>query len=163
MRILAVDACRPGSCHDSFVWKMSDARMYYSEKYNEGARNFWLLGDSGYPLKPYLMTPYKNPDYGTARHTFNQRHSSARNIVERTIGVLKSRFRCLQTILPYVPSKVVTIVNVCCALHNICKHYDISLDEEAIVSMDDDNIQTAEEEDDSTSASIRDTIASSLN
>ena len=163
MRILAIDACRPGSCHDSFVWKMSDAKNYYAEMYREGARNFWLLGDSGYPLKPYLMTPYKSPGYGTAQHTFNQRHASARNIVERTIGVLKSRFRCLQTMLPYVPSKVVSIVNVCCALHNICKHFNVGFDEEVIVNMDNDDFEIVEEDEDfSTAAAVRDSIARSL-
>ena len=106
MRISAVDACSPGSCHDSFIWKMSDARRFFSAMHSEGFRNVWLLGDSGYPLESYLITPYKNPVFGTAQHTFNLSHASARNIVERSIGVLKSRLRCLQSVLSYVPSKV---------------------------------------------------------
>lgn len=162
MTILAVDACRPGSCHDSFVWQMSDAKKYYSEFYCEVRRNSWLLGDSGYPLKPYLMTPYKNPVYGTAQHTFNKRHCSARNIVERTIGVLKSRFRCLQTVLLYNPAKVVTIVNVCCALHNICKHFAIPFEEVFLENADDDDEQMENAEDNEIAVTTRDNIARSL-
>lgn len=172
MRILAVDACRPGSCHDSFVWKMSDARRYYAEMYNGGARHIRLLGDSGYGLTPYLMTPYKNPEYGSVQHTFNKRHASARNVVERTIGVVKSRFRCLQNFIPYTPAKVINIINVCCALHNICKHYNIAFHEEITANYDDDDDDNEEsaptepDDDDgnyrNVAITIRDNIAYSL-
>ncbi|XP_065356335.1 putative nuclease HARBI1 [Calliphora vicina] len=163
LRILAVDACRPGSCHDSFVWNMSDVKRYYLELYDEGNHNFRILGDSGYPLKPYLLTPYKNPSYGTVQYTFNLKHASARNVVERTIGVLKSRFRCLQNVLPYNPSKVVTIINVCCALHNICKHFGITTAEALITSVSDDDFEMEDDEYDNTAVNIRDRIAQSLN
>ena len=65
MRIRAVDACRPGSCHDSFIWGMSDAKKYFKQKYENRERNSWFLGDAGYALEPYLMTPYRNPQHGT--------------------------------------------------------------------------------------------------
>lgn len=165
MRILAIDACRPGSCHDSFVWKMSDAQRHYHEMYSRGARN-WLLGDSEYGLTPYLMTPYKNPQYGIVQYLYNQRHASARNIVERTIGVLKSRFRCLQSNLMYIPSKVVNIINVCCALHNICKHYGVTFEEELFAEIDDDESTETEEVGESlrnAALIIKDNITRSLN
>lgn len=132
MRILAVDGCRPGSCHDAFIWRMSNARAHYQAKYRNGARNGWLLGDSGYGIEPFLLTPYKNPAFGSKEHVFNKMHCSTRNIVERTIGNLKSRFRCLLgTTLYYTPAKVVKMVNVCSALHNICKHLNLEMDETA--------------------------------
>ena len=53
-----------------------------------------MIGDSGYPLEPWLMTPY--PDENAEREKrFNERHRSARNVIERCFGVLKSRFRCI--------------------------------------------------------------------
>ncbi|XP_050338636.1 putative nuclease HARBI1 [Bactrocera neohumeralis] len=125
MVIKAVDACRPGSSHDLLIWSMSRAHDYYQRCYDNGERGSWLLGDAGYALQPFLLTPFRNPLVGTAQHTFNQKHSSARNVVERTIGVLKSRFRCLARLLQYQPKKVVQITNVCCALHNVCKHYKV--------------------------------------
>ncbi|XP_017493548.1 PREDICTED: putative nuclease HARBI1 isoform X3 [Rhagoletis zephyria] len=103
MIIRAVDSRYPGASHDSFVWNVSNARQYFLQEYENGDRSSRLLGDSGY----------------------------ARNIIERTIGVLKSRFRCLQRTLHYQPKKVVKIVNVCCALHNICRQYNVEWNENA--------------------------------
>lgn len=166
MRILAVDASKPGSCHDSFVWKLSDIRADYAHKYQNGTRNLWLLGDSGYGLAPYLITPYKSPEYGSMQHKFNQRHSSARNVVERTIGVLKSRFRCLQTALHYKPIKVVTIINVCCALNNICKDFNVEIDEDIIPIEEEENesesVQENEDDYRNEAVTIRDNIARSI-
>lgn len=71
------------------------------------------------------MTPYRSPDEGSNHSNFNIVHAKTRNIIERTIGVLKNRFRCLLGArqLHYTPQKASKIVNVCAALHNICLHY----------------------------------------
>ncbi|VDI67347.1 Hypothetical predicted protein, partial [Mytilus galloprovincialis] len=58
-------------------------------------RHGWLLGDSGYPLRPWLLTPVINP---TTRQ--DQRYNTChmrRCAVERSFGVLKSRFLCIDT------------------------------------------------------------------
>lgn len=130
MKVRAVDACRPGSCHDSFIWNMSSARNHFLNNYSNGDQNSWLLGDSGYGLEPFLITPYKDVAAGTGEHVFNKKHASGRNIIERTIGVLKSRFRCLLGTLVYSPHKVIKIINVCCALHNICREFNIQWEED---------------------------------
>lgn len=54
----------------------------------------WLLGDSAYALKKYMMTPKSNPsDQG--EENYNAAHSRTRVVVERALGVCKSRFRYL--------------------------------------------------------------------
>lgn len=87
----------------------------------------FLTGDAGYPLEPWLMTPYRTPSDGSRESNYNIRHSKTRNIVERTIGVLKNRFRCLLGAreLHYSPLKASQIINVVCALHNICIYYRV--------------------------------------
>lgn len=46
-------------------------------------------------------------------------------------GILKQRFRCLlfSRQLHYSPDKVARIANVCCALHNICIHFNVPFKE----------------------------------
>ncbi|XP_017461358.1 PREDICTED: putative nuclease HARBI1 [Rhagoletis zephyria] len=90
------------------------------------------LGDSGYPLQPYLMTPFRNASAGSRESYFNKKHAKARNIIERTIGVLKCRFRCLSTErkLHYSPQKATKIINACCALQNICLYFKMTIPEE---------------------------------
>ncbi|KAM7299979.1 putative nuclease HARBI1 [Ixodes scapularis] len=79
--------------------------------------------DSGYPLEPWLITPVPgNHATSTACGRFNKAHSSIRSVVERCIGLLKNRFRCLQRhrALYYHPSTATAIISACAVLHNIC-------------------------------------------
>ncbi|KNC30056.1 hypothetical protein FF38_06221 [Lucilia cuprina] len=52
---------------------------------------------------------------------------SSMNVVERRIGVLKNRFRCLLGArqLHYSPNLAAKITAVCAASHNICIHFKI--------------------------------------
>ncbi|KAK1906710.1 putative nuclease HARBI1, partial [Dissostichus eleginoides] len=96
-------------------------------------RDGWLLGDSGYPLKRWLITPFHNPQSAEERQ-FNARHSQARAVVERTIGLLKGRWRCLDAIggkLSYKPDKVCQIVRACAVLHNLAQLNNVPLPPEA--------------------------------
>lgn len=124
-RIRFVDASYQGSNHDSHVWRLSAARNYFQHRHRNGDRNTKILGDAGYPSEPWLITPHRSPDVGSAESNFNTRHTSARNIIERTIGIVKNRFRCILAArqLHYAPLKSSKIINVCCALHNICLTY----------------------------------------
>ncbi|KAH7949367.1 hypothetical protein HPB49_008384 [Dermacentor silvarum] len=121
LRIMAIDPRMPGSCHDSFVWRHSALRR----RLTCGLLNDeeFLLGDSGYPLEPWLLAPVPgHPTRLTAEGRYNEAHAVVRNAAERCIGILKSRFRCLQSYrtLHYSPRKAATIVTACAALHNLC-------------------------------------------
>jgi hypothetical protein len=50
---------------------------------------------------------------------YNRRHIKTRNIVERTIGILKNRFGCLSNKLRYEPQLVGNIIVASCDLHNL--------------------------------------------
>ncbi|KAH7977772.1 hypothetical protein HPB49_003522 [Dermacentor silvarum] len=97
MRILAVDALRPWSHHDAYVWRTTWLRRSFQEGHIAKAGEH-LLGDSGYPLEPCLLTPVPgHPPAHIAQGRYNTAHTSMRSVVERCIGLLKSRFRCLQS------------------------------------------------------------------
>ncbi|XP_037500317.1 putative nuclease HARBI1 [Rhipicephalus sanguineus] len=56
MPIFAVDPLRPGSDHDSHIWGTTWVR----ERFEEGridTTGEYLLGDSAYPLEPWLLVP----------------------------------------------------------------------------------------------------------
>ncbi|KFM67610.1 putative nuclease HARBI1, partial [Stegodyphus mimosarum] len=59
MEILDVVARWPGSTHDSFMWKRSKLGELFVS--GQIPRQNFLLGDSGYPLEPWLLTPYSSP------------------------------------------------------------------------------------------------------
>lgn len=61
--ILDIVAKWPGATHDARILAESGLRHLF-----EGRRipaNCHLLGDSGYPCKPWLLTPYLRPDQGS--------------------------------------------------------------------------------------------------
>lgn len=89
-----------------------------------------LLGDSGYPLQPWLLTPLNDPAPNTPEADYNNAHKVTRSTVERCIGVLKYRFRCImgERKLRYAPEKVCSIVYPCGILHNMCIRAGIQLE-----------------------------------
>lgn len=73
------------------------------------------------------MTPIADAGVDTPEENYNKIHMSARNSVERTIGLLKGRFRCLlvHRVLHYDADFVAKIVIGCCVLHNMCNRAGI--------------------------------------
>ncbi|KAB0805700.1 hypothetical protein PPYR_02670 [Photinus pyralis] len=120
LKILALNARYPGSVHDAAIWGTSQIRQNLYNSYQAGHTSY-LLGDSGYPLEPWLMTPITAPDTD-AKRAYNIAHRSVRNVIERLNGVLKTRFRCLlkHRVLHYSPPVAAKIVNSCAVLHNMC-------------------------------------------
>ncbi|KAH7978151.1 hypothetical protein HPB49_004655 [Dermacentor silvarum] len=96
MRTLTMYPMRPGSDHDSFVWRTTWLHRRFQARpiANPGV---YLIGDSGYPLDPWLLTPVAgHPPMQTAEGKYNTAHATLRSVVERCIERLMSRFRCLQ-------------------------------------------------------------------
>ncbi|XP_022827716.1 putative nuclease HARBI1 [Spodoptera litura] len=135
LNILSVDASFGGATHDSFIWNQHSIRSHLITL-NDAGENVYFLGDSGYAQRTYMMTPIVDAAEGSPEELYNKMHCSARNVVERTIGVLKNRWRCLlgHRVLHYHPIKASKIINSCCVLHNICNqfrkndHYDFDIE-----------------------------------
>lgn len=141
LKILSLNVNFPGSSHDSFIWRNSQLRQFVHQQYfMNNFRGTWLIGDSGYPLEPFLMTPFQNAAPGTPEARYNAAFGLARNCIERCIGVLKSRFRCLlrERVARYDPRFVGKLMNVCSALHNMCIDFNLDLEDEIVI--DDENL-----------------------
>ena len=81
----------PGSCHDS--WVLAQSAVF--EEFERGEYGpYMILGDSGYPLKNWLMTPFNDRlPLNAHQLAFNASHKKERCLIERTIGVWKARWR----------------------------------------------------------------------
>ncbi|XP_050311001.1 putative nuclease HARBI1 isoform X2 [Anthonomus grandis grandis] len=127
LEILNVCARYPGSSHDSYIFNNSAAYQYIRQLYNNGYTSFSFLGDSGYALRPWMLTPIQNVLPGSPEENYNIRQKQARSIIERCNGVLKLRFRCLlkHRVLHYDPTTASKIINACTVLHNMCIIHNI--------------------------------------
>ena len=80
----------PGRVHDSRVLRNPDIWHQLGPSLPAG---YQLLGDGAYPLKTWLLTPYRDNGHLSAEKTcFNKKLSAKRQIIERAFGHLKGRF-----------------------------------------------------------------------
>nr|XP_054774032.1 putative nuclease HARBI1 [Lytechinus pictus] len=115
--ITSISARWPGSTHDSRICRTS----VIAQAFREGALNGLLLGDSGYGLQSWLMTPVPLPRTRGERR-YNQAHSCTRVVIEQVNGQLKSKFRCLiGGGLNMIPERASDVITACACLHNISK------------------------------------------
>ncbi|XP_056381956.1 putative nuclease HARBI1 isoform X1 [Hyla sarda] len=125
--ILDVVARFPGGTHDAFVLSSSGiGQLFQSDYFQDDI----LLGDNGYRLSPWLLTPYLAPRTD-AQQRFNTAHKRTRSMVEHVFGQIKSRFRCLDVTggaLLYNPVLVGKIVLSCAVLHNIALLHQIPIE-----------------------------------
>ncbi|CAI6376070.1 unnamed protein product [Macrosiphum euphorbiae] len=122
LKILNVCCKFPGSVHDSHIWRLSLVQELLQHLHSIGQTSYFMLGDSGYGLRPWLMTPIYEPQENSSEARCNKWFCKTRSIIERCNGVLKMRFRCLlkHRVLHYSPPKAASIINACVTLHNIC-------------------------------------------
>ena len=57
---------------------------------------FHFLGDSSYPLRPFLLPPFMGDGLTQPQEAFNRAHKTTQVIIERAFGELKARWRCLK-------------------------------------------------------------------
>ncbi|KAK3918410.1 Putative nuclease, partial [Frankliniella fusca] len=129
LNIMNVDARWPGSANDRFIWNASAARAVDEQAYWED--RCWLLVCCLFLLQVTLATLQHHGFMflslmlllGLQSFFYTRLHCQCRNVVERCIGVLKSRFRilgCDRAINFKNAAYAGNIVNACCVLHNFC-------------------------------------------
>uniref|UniRef100_A0A8C4X6H8 DDE Tnp4 domain-containing protein n=1 Tax=Erpetoichthys calabaricus TaxID=27687 RepID=A0A8C4X6H8_ERPCA len=113
----------PGSVHDARI--LRESALY--RKLQSNRPNGIILGDSAYPLLPWLMTPF--PVANTPEQAgFNSAHCKTRCAIERLNGVLKRRFAC-RNYLRVEPKVACNIILACIVLHNIATRRNVPLDD----------------------------------
>ena len=107
----------PGNAHDSFIFQ--DSLIYV--KLNDELRDLedgFLIGDSGYGCKPFIMTPYPHPST-QHQEAFNEALGKTRVKIEQSFGIFKRRFHLMHSEIRMDPVKVSQLIGACAVLHNI--------------------------------------------
>ena len=81
----------------------------------------YLVGDSAFPLKTYMLRPYPGKYLEDNKRIFNYRLSRARRVIENAFGILATKFRIFRRAIIAKPEKVTRITQAACALHNYLK------------------------------------------
>ncbi|XP_030444318.2 uncharacterized protein LOC115666804 [Syzygium oleosum] len=134
MKFTFVYAGWEGSANDCRV--LSAALETHRLQFPRPPPGKYYVVDSGYAAAPGFLTPFKGERYHindfrgrvrqatTARELFNHRHSSLRNVIERSFAVLKNRFFILRHMPSFSIQKQSCIVIACCAIHNYIRDQD---------------------------------------
>ncbi|KAL7587017.1 hypothetical protein Lser_V15G38437 [Lactuca serriola] len=80
----------------------------------------YIVGDSAFPLLPWLITPYQGRDLPETKSEFNKRHFATRLVAQRALARLKDMWKMIQGVM-WRPDKhrLPRVVLACCILHNI--------------------------------------------
>lgn len=103
----------PGSTHDQTIFNNSRLKVRM-----ENMENTLLIGDSGYGLTNYLITPLAAPAT-PPENLFNESHIRTRNCIERCFGVWKRRFPILSYGMRVCLERSQSIIIATAVLHNI--------------------------------------------
>lgn len=124
-----VNAKYAGSTNDAFIWNHSNVHTVMRNLHERGHKDYFLLGDSGYPLRTWIFTPLEG-DYApeTQEYMYNRLHKSTRVKIECCNGLFKARFRSLlkHRVLHYKPETACKIINACVVLHNMCIFHKVA-------------------------------------
>ncbi|CAL5067541.1 unnamed protein product [Urochloa decumbens] len=144
MKFLYVLPGWEGSASDSRVLRdamsRQDAFVVPNGKY--------YLVDAGYTNGPGFLAPFRSTRYHlkewvssqqqptTPKELYNLRHSRARNVVERTFGLVKKKWAILRTQNFFGIRDQIRIIIACCILHNYSRDRQHQMDDLLLQEVD---------------------------
>lgn len=130
-RFIDINVGWPGSVHDARVFaqssifkKISEGTLLPDQTTTVNGVNIplYLIGDSAYPIKSWLMKPFTHGTVlTTEQKTFNYRLCRARIVIENAYGRLKARWRRVMKRNDMNIANIPTVITAACILHNICE------------------------------------------
>ena len=153
LEILHASVGYPGSIHDARVWRLSGL-FFKAERgdiLHSPSRDIrgktvrpLIATDSAYPATSWLIKPYQyGPNLTPRKRKFNKVFSGMRCTVERSLGLLKNRWRILLEQNYQTLESIPNCVMACVVLHNFCLRLNdvIGMDEtDASFDGDEDDV-----------------------
>lgn len=130
MRFRNVITGWPGSLNDDIVLRSSgffklcgEGKMLNGKKMvlPEGTElGEYIVGDAGFPLLPWLLTPYRGKHLPDFQAEYNKRLFATKMVAQRALARLKEMWKIIHGVM-WKPDKhkLPRIILVCCILHNI--------------------------------------------
>ncbi|XP_066431007.1 uncharacterized protein [Eleutherodactylus coqui] len=122
-------ACYPDNMSSSTIlensalWDLAQERRFRTaskDHFLGKAPNYFLLANSSYPLKSWLLTPYsKDGQLNQREEQYNLHLERALSVAE--IALLRLRARWQYLLSPFGYTTVPTLALACCVLHNMCE------------------------------------------
>ena len=108
-----------GAEHESTAFKISHAYKFLTDNWAWFLdRGFYLIGDSAYAIRSFLVTPYDNVHHSTPEDDYKFFHSGSRICVECAFGEVDLRFGILWRRLQFSLANNVRVVDACLCLHS---------------------------------------------
>lgn len=117
-----VNSRHAGKSHDSRILQRTGLWSAFENGYRPFSGAV-ILGDSAYPLREWLMTPFRSTSLMTPAMTgYQNAHTRTRGVVEKAFGILKMRFRALFNagLRFQNMSNAADTILAACIIHNIC-------------------------------------------
>lgn len=125
----------PGSVSDDHVLRSSAFFNLTEEgkKLNGGKKILpdetmlreYIVGDTGFPLLPWLLTPYEGEGLSNVQVDFNKRVAATQMVAKRALSRLKEMWKIIGGVMQKPNKhKLPRIILVCCILHNIVIHLE---------------------------------------
>jgi hypothetical protein len=157
-----------GSAHDNRVLTSAKSKGFTAPS------GRYYVADAGYSNMTMTLTPYRGVRYHLReqaqanmrpqnyKELYNLRHAALRNVVERVIGIFKSRFKCFEAGKRNLPLRT-QVEYALTAVHNFINQWNPdNLDQYPIVEdeeVDEKDVRLAEEESDIVMNERRENIA----
>lgn len=127
----------PGSAHDSRIFLNSRVRRRLEGGDLHGSL---IIGDQGYGCSQVLLTPVRYPRT-PGEEAYNRHFIQARGSIERTFGILKSRFSVLgaDSRIRLKCETTAVVVVACAVLHNMCLRRGLNHTEDIPENLEDFN------------------------
>lgn len=155
-RIRYFHAGWPGSVHDERVFSNSALAAESETRFSD---NQYLLGDSAYSNRNYLVSSYKKVSGGSLnrdQELFNKALGKVRMSAEHTIGMLKGRFPFLRSVRMVIKDgkegkesmkKIIRYITVCVIIHNYLIGWEPEADDHTdLFDQDSDNEHNSDNE-----------------